>query len=69
MYFESKDDEIISVYQCHKCKNSFHRQVGFMHVSCAVAHEPGDCCHYGERQVSTDQVSRAKCALFGDDAS
>lgn len=43
------------VYRCPICKRCYARSVGGIQVACCVMHAPGDCCHYGERELTAEE--------------
>lgn len=63
MFFEPSDTNLVDIYRCRGCSKVYHRQLGSVHMSCAVAHGPGSCCHYGEKEVTDQQVADIKKLL------
>lgn len=47
-------------YQCSICQQWYVR---VENVSCCVSHGPGQCCHYGERLATLDEVDEVLLAL------
>ncbi len=41
-------------YYCPNCKATY--AVPRVTVSCLVLHQPGSCCHYGERRIDGDDL-------------
>lgn len=66
MFFESSDSTLVDIYRCRGCQKIFHRQLGPTYISCAVMHGPGSCCHYGEKELTAEQVENVKGYLFGN---
>lgn len=50
--------ELLSIRICPSCKQKSAARGHYASFSCAVAHQPGDCCHYGELLVD-DESYRA----------
>jgi len=69
MYIEPTDKALVDIYKCRGCQGIYHRQQGRYQISCCVAHGEGSCCHYGETQVTVDQVKEIRKILFGESAS
>lgn len=44
------------MYRCGVYGKPWWSQRGPMHVSCAVLHSPGTCCHYGEREATEEEA-------------
>lgn len=63
MYFEPTDTTLVNIYSCKGCKKIYHRQLGQVQVSCTVMHGAGSCCHYGERDVTGEQVEQIRAIL------
>lgn len=58
-----RDRDLIRIYQCGACTNIFLAQADDSHLSCAVAHPPGSCCHYGEIRVSVELIAEIQKLL------
>lgn len=54
--FGNSERTILSIYYCPSCRGNYKAQTGNVRISCAVYHVSG-CCHYGERQVSQDELT------------
>ena len=66
MYFEGSDKTLDDIYRCRACNKIYHRQLGPTYISCAVAHGPGSCCHYAEKEITEAQVTEIRGYLFGN---
>lgn len=42
--------------QAYQCSICFQWYVREQNISCCVIHGPGQCCHYGERLATLDEV-------------
>lgn len=38
------------IYTCHICGKHFQRPE--IPVSCGVIHTPGECCHFGDKEIT-----------------
>lgn len=56
MIFTKSNKVFVLIYQCPICSGIYQAQTGDIRVSCATAHAPGSCCHYGERQISNETL-------------
>ena len=64
MQIPIRDEILLKIYQCGLCKRVFKAQVGPTRVTCAVAHQPGDCCHYYEVEIdSIDALQKAVASM------
>ena len=64
MIIPARDYTRLRVFTCGACRKLFaleNETSGT--VSCAVAHGPGDCCHYGERELKSDAMATLVSAL------
>ncbi len=63
MIVPSRERTILQIYHCPVCDKYYRAQTGNVHISCAVNHPPGSCCHYGEQQLEWIQINEALKAL------
>lgn len=49
------------IFKCPQCRRIY--RVMRANSSCAVLHEPGECCHYGEREVTVVFMDGREVAL------
>lgn len=45
----------LEYFRCPNCKQCFERDAD-SNVSCLVQHGPGDCCHYGQRELTAEEI-------------
>jgi hypothetical protein len=59
MIIPERESTILHIVHCPKC-DAFYKKPrsGAVTVACAVMHSPGDCCHYSERKIPKEIVSR-----------
>lgn len=57
MIFTARERVIMHLVHCPNCGGYFSEQTGQSRVSCCVMHSPGDCCHYGDRQLTSEEVA------------
>lgn len=61
MLFPSRDKEMLEIFRCPRCEDIYMRGRG--DFSCAVAHAPGECCHYTDKKLTIKQWSAIKDAV------
>ncbi len=63
MIIGGMEETLVKIYLCHLCGKKWLAQTGPYRITCAVAHAPGNCCHYGEELVRDDQIERIMAVL------
>jgi len=64
MIIPQQNETLIHIYKCPVCSGVYSAQTGDNQTSCAVLHGPGDCCHYGEKPISENDID-AIYAILG----
>ena len=59
------EEVIFNIVHCPRCKKYFSAQTGRMRISCAVLHPPGSCCHYGDKELSSEQIEKVERVIAG----
>jgi len=58
MIMPQEDNVLLHVIECPVCQDFYAEQTGEIRVSCAVLHSPGQCCHFGDKQLNKSQVDK-----------
>lgn len=65
MIFPHGDAVLLHIYQCGVCDRMYMRQTGPTIFRCAVAHQPGSCCHYMEMRIAEESMRAIQAIIEG----
>jgi len=58
MIIPEKQDVMLYIIYCPVCQKYYSEQIINMKISCCVNHAPGDCCHYGDKELTKELVMK-----------
>lgn len=62
MIIYSKDFELINIFKC-VIYSKIYQKLELNFHTCLVHHSPGSCCHYNDKEVSSEIVDKIKDLL------
>jgi hypothetical protein len=64
MIYPLEEVKLIEIYHCPVCSKPYRRNHGHgPRLTCAVSHAPGDCCHFGDHELTPVQLGLAFAVL------
>ncbi len=62
MIIPNQDKELINIFKCVIC-NKIYQKLELNFNTCLVHHSPGSCCHYNDKEISSEIVDKIKDLL------